>query len=760
MYHPPLRLRWRLPSQPLTIVPPPQHRRPRIPRNTLRNTNYASRLSQKQIESDSEWLPGDEDEEMDDDHSLQEDEDDSDNLLEGSDLGSVESSIGELSEANFEEEEMGARAAGAQEEEGDEIEEEDDPVEHQEHLQEIQQALAPNVEKPNSGTSASTTYSEDIMREVRKRESAEAGLLDLGRVGLTLNATEEQFEEYEKKLMTLQRQFAAWHRDSLAHDNERIDIVIRAAKEHAAAWVRRNGRGGGGGEGRDNTRLNHEPLDEDEEEEYQALIDTARLNMEQRIELIDDLERCPALPPLHELNLVEALVAIDARCQWLSTYFRLISIGRSVAWLQMRGPLASNLINLWTWKLEYDVAVKIDYINEVNVVFGKTWCILELLRKVENGEEGSPAQRYTVDLYSTKFIRRLKSLLRPRPKFHSAGLPRVSAWMTNTRFHLADTLNHRNLYDSPPTHFFAAFILDVMSYATKWHLENDIEDWPIPMLGLPEALLTELKYVVANVQRPADPFNDEDLADPQAGGRKTTAEEVWEGILLHTAHILVHHDKQLQKVHERHRGGRKSRRTPVGNMNPETLRAPPPNLEVDYIPPIDECRQAGSVLIDKVLNHPFWTLFGPFMCYRCRNREAVPRQGIHRCCYGADGAACVECQDSNQKCLMRLPGARIKNISSKDWRHKRPKKGVITGHEIGEALDNTWYNGKASEDQEPPEVWEELRDEYWLDMAKLESEEKKKKKAAKRRLEAEQPAQQANKGKKRKRVDEDADAED
>ncbi|KZT56283.1 hypothetical protein CALCODRAFT_484079 [Calocera cornea HHB12733] len=724
------------------------------PHSTLpsQQSSYPSSSEQqtnvKQSQSDSEWVPGDEEGDMDDSQS-------------------DKSSIGEVSEANFVEEFMAAPAVGTQEQEGDDIEEEDDPVEHQEHLEEIQQALAQNAERPNSATSASTSYSDDITRAVRKREQAEAGLLDLGREGLTLNATEEQFEEFEKKLMTLQRQFASWHRDSLAHDNERIDVVIRAAKEHAAAWIRQNRRGGGGGAGQDDTRLHHAPLDEDEEEEYQALLDTSRLNMEQRIlrcaaaqELIDDLERCPALPPLHELNLVEALVAIDARCKWLSTYFRLISIGRSVAWLQMRGPLASNLIDLWTWKLQYDVEVKIDHVNDVNVAFGRNWCILELLRKVENGEEGSPAERYSVDLYSTKYIRRLKGLLRPRPKLHSAGLPRVSAWMTNTRFHLADTLNHRNLYNSPPTHIFAAFILDVMSYATKWHLQNDIEDWPIPMHGWPEALLTELKHVVANVQRPVDPFNDEDLANFDAGGRPVSANEVWHSILAHTSHILVHHDRQIQQVHERHQGGRKSRRQPVGNINPETLRAPPPHLEVDYIPPIDECREAGSVFIKKVLKHPFWTLFGPYMCYRCRNRDSVPRQGIHRCCYGADGAACVECQDSNQKCLMRLPGARIKNISSKDWRHKRPRKGVITGLEIAEVLDNAWYNGKACEDNEPPEQWVELHDEFWLDMAKLESEEKKKRRAAKKQSEAAERLQQANKGKKRQREDEDEAAEE
>ncbi|KZT56448.1 hypothetical protein CALCODRAFT_483923 [Calocera cornea HHB12733] len=650
-----------------------------------------------------------------------------------------------------------------QEDDQEQEQEENDDIEHEEHLRDIQQALAPNIDRPNSATSASTTYSEDIMREVRMRERAEAGLLDLGREGLTLEASEDEFNEFEKKLLNLQKQFTVWHRDSLAYDNQRIDVVIRVAKEHAAQWIRKNRGGGGGGAGREDNRV-RSTLDEDEEQEFQALIDISRLTMEQRIcrclsaqELIDDLERCPPIPVPHELNLVEALVAIGARSKWLSSYFRLISTKRAVAWLQMRGPLATNLINIWTWKLEYELDVTIDHVQDVNIAFGRNWCILELLRRVENGEEGSAAERYTIDLYSTKYLKQCKALTRPRPLLHSAGLPRVSAWMTATRFHYKDTLAHRNLFDSPPTHVFAAIMLDNMSYAAKWHIEHDLEDWPIPMDGWPEALLTELKHAVAGVQRPLDPFLDEDLADFQAGGRKVSSQEIYDGILVHTQHILQHHDKKLQKVHERHRGDRKSRRKPVGNIMPQTLRAPPPNLEVEYIPPIDVCREAGTTLIKKVLGHPFWTLFGANMCFRCRNRDAVPRQGIHRSCYGADGAACVECQDSNQKCLMRLAGARIKKISSKDWRPKRPRKGVITGPEIAAALDNAWFDGKANEDTAPVEEWEELNDEYWLDMDKLETEEKRKRKLVDSKREAEQAKQkrqadrQAKASRKRKR---------
>ncbi|KZT53149.1 hypothetical protein CALCODRAFT_486590 [Calocera cornea HHB12733] len=623
-------------------------------------TSSSIQLSSKPEASGDEWLPDAEDENIENEDEDEEDEDeededeDEDNDMQDDngrytddDDEVLDFSInaGEQSEGDHNEMDLGAgmddtvegdvvpQDIGDEEEQERENEDEDDPIEHQEHLLNIQQALAREADKPNSAGSASTSYSEDIMREVRVRERAVSGLLDLGRDGLTLEASEEQFNEFEQKLMALQRQFTLWHHESLAYDNERIDVAIRAAKEHAAAWLRNNRKqkGGGGGVGKEDDNVRRTVLDEDEEEEFEALLDISRLNMEQRIvrcvsaqELIDDLERCPPVPLLHDLNLVDALVAIDARCSWLSTYFHLISTKRAVAWLQMRGPLASNLINLWTWKLEYNVDVKIDYIQDVNIAFGKNWCLLELLRRVENGEEGSAAERFTIDLYSTKYIKQLKALTRPRPLLHNAGLPRVSAWMTSARFHFKDTLSHRNVYDSPPTHYFAAFILDNMSYAAKWHLANDIEDWPIPMFGWPEALLKELKNVVANVQRPVDPFNDEDLAN------------------------------------------------------------------------FDE-------------------------------------------------------------------GARIKNISSKDWRPKRPPRGVITGPQIAAALDNAWYNGKANEDNEPPEEWDELRDEFWLDMAKLEKEEKRKRRAADQRKKAEQKkvnevnqqGKKGNKGKKRKRDEPD-----
>ncbi|KZT54829.1 hypothetical protein CALCODRAFT_510494 [Calocera cornea HHB12733] len=633
--------------------------------------------------SSDEWLPADGDEGMDDrDGSTSDSEHDSNASRHyRDDLDDL------LGDDPIEEEE--SVAMSDQEEEEDTIEEEEDKnshdnpdehddewnrrveeeeEDHEQHLQLIADDLRPG-EEHGSQKSGVSTYSEDLMREVEARERAENSLLDLGREGVTVDASAEEFKEYENKLLKLQN----------------------------------------------------------------------------AQELIDDLERNPPIPVLQQENLAEAVLASRKRCEWLSTYFKLIKEKRAVAWLQMRGPLASNLINIWTWKLEFDIAVTIECIEDVNTEFGMDWCLLELLRKVERGEEGSPAARFTFDLYSTKYIRMIDRSTRPRPLHPGATLPRVSAWMTLTRFKHMDTLQHRDLYNSPPTQFFAAYMLDTMRYALKWHVSEDLSDWPMLLNGLNAAILTQLRNELANKVVPANPFNDEDLADPDAGGRKVTAEEVYEDILRYTKRRLKIHDKNIAAVHWEHKH-RRSRRRIVGNIMPNTLLAPPPALDVDYLPDLETCREVKTTRVSALLSDPFWVYFGVEMCYRCRNRHKIPRQGVHRGCYGYEGAGCVECADNRQPCLRRKSDVKIKNISSKDWQPKRPRASRDDGEQITVLINNTWYNGAASEDTAPPEVWDELDDTLWLDMRAMERAERS------RQMTADKAAEQASKAAEKERL--------
>ncbi|KZT53995.1 hypothetical protein CALCODRAFT_527922 [Calocera cornea HHB12733] len=596
----------------------------------------------------------------------------------------------------------------------------DDEEDHEQHLLLVAEDLR-GADANGSQLSNASHYSEDLIREVDAREQAENSLLDLGREDLAADASPEHFKQYEKKLLNLQKCFSSYFRDGLSCDNQRIDIVLRVCTEHCQEWIRQHrGRGGGGGAGGGSKKRPRPNLDEDEIQEFRHLIDSAHLTYTQRIlrcqnaqELIDDLERNPPIPVLEHENLAEAVLASRKRCEWLSAYFKLIKEKLAFAWLQMRGPLASNLINIWTWKLEFDVAATIEYIEDVNTAFGEDWCLLEILRKVERGEEGSPAERFSTDLYSTKYIQMIDRSTRPRPLYPGATLPRVSAWMTLTRYSNMDTTKHRDLFDSPPTQFFANYALDNMRYGLKWHVKEDLEDWPMLLSSLNEAVLTQLKRELAMKTVPANPFTDEDLADPNGGGRKVSAEEVYDDILQYTKHRLNIHDKKIAAIHWEHKQ-RRSRRRLVGNIMPNMLLAPPPALDIDYLPDLEACREAKTVYT------------GAEMCYRCRNRKKIPRQGVHRACYGFEGAGCVECADNSQPCLRRKPDVKIKNISSKDWQPKRPHSTRDDGVNITKIINDSWYNGHASEDTAPPETWDEIDDSLWLDMRAIERAERKK----------------------------------
>ncbi|KZO89512.1 hypothetical protein CALVIDRAFT_532042 [Calocera viscosa TUFC12733] len=704
------------------------------------------------------WVPGsDVESQTSSDEESHKNEQDEDELQD--ELEDLAGSDEEIRDANGENDDEQSDDDDEQSEDDDEVEESDWDMDRQGELSEPESIVDSPVEKEEqelsqpvmddgqshhseqgevmSGSSpkpdsASTTYSQDILRALRYKERAAATLLDLSR-NRPGSVDEAEFPEWERKLLRLNTYIVNWHREELTHENEKIKVAIRIVKEHVAGLQRPKREGGGGGGG-DERPAKRPKLEDEDDDDY--VVNVAHLSIAQRIrkfrcaqELIDDLESLPVIPIFSEDNWPDAALAVPERCQYLSVYFGLIKAGKALAWLQMRGPLATNIINIWTWHLEYNVEANFEHIKDIDFAFGETWSLCDLLRQTETGEVGSVADRYSHDLYSKRALRYMIQCTRPWPSFPNSGLPRVSAFMTLTKTHWADTIAHRSFWDSPPTHFFATSLFELMRYCQKWHLEYDLEHWPIPMYGFPAALLDRLGLELRNVAPPRNPFTDADLADLNAGGRAVTADEVYESIVKHTRHVLVKYDKNIKRVHAKHQ--RKSRRKLFGNIMPEELLGPPPNLEADAIPPIQTARLAGVVRVNKVFPHPFILAFGAHMCYNCRHRALDSRKGLQRCCRRIEGTGCNDCRRKGLSCLWRKP--KKKKISVKDWdepsRRPNNRKMQFTIDDVDNALADEYFNGEPEKDKGPLEQWEEIDDTDWLDVCSMEQAEKEERRA-------------------------------
>ncbi|KZT61629.1 hypothetical protein CALCODRAFT_545579, partial [Calocera cornea HHB12733] len=579
-------------------------------------------------------------------------------------------------------------------------------AEYQDHINDILDDLQqePAAAKPNSTTSASTTYSQDLERVCNERERAEHTLLDLARCRPG-TAEAAEYPEWQRKLMTAHKFILQWHSVTLPDENSRIQTVLRVLKKHSDELLkgRRRGDGGGGGDG------NPRPKPKDEDEDYvDNLLKNAHLSPAQRIlncmsaqELIDDLEREPQIPLFSQENLPDALIG--------SAYFGLIKADQASPWLQMRGPIATNLINIWTWHLEFDVEAKIDFVEDVDLAFGEEWSILEILRQVETGEIGSVASRYNCDLYSTRYIRITDRLTRPRPG-PNARISTVSAFMTHTEWNF-------------------------------WHFSHDIAQWPVPMYNLPEAIVHELSLEMQGHARVGPRFSDDELADLQRGGRMLSKDEIYNTIIVHTQHALNKFDKKIAQVHEKHK--RKSRRRAFGGILPNDLLAPPPNLEVEsIIPPLETARAAGTTRVKTIMLHPIALHYGKYMCLRCRRRPKETRKGLKRGCYVIEGTGCLPC-------LWRKFATHRKNISSKDWWKNKPNRNLkISIDHLEQLVAEAHFNGDPASDNAAPEEWEDTDDEEWLDVAQIERGEKQERKEKeeerkKKRLEMEKRRDEA-----------------
>ncbi|KZT55646.1 hypothetical protein CALCODRAFT_484635 [Calocera cornea HHB12733] len=592
----------------------------------------------------------------------------------------------------------------------------------------------PDAGKPVSSASVSTTYSEDIIRVCDERERAEHTLLDLARVRPG-TAEAAEFPEWQRKLMACHKYLIQWHSVTLPDENNRIKTVLRVLKKHRDELLRgRKKREGGGGGGDGDRRPKPEDPDE---EDVQDFLKNMHLSPAQRIrecmsaqELIDDLEREPPVPLFSQANLADAIIGVRRRSAYLSAYFGLIKHNRASPWLQMRGAIATNLINIWTWHVEFNVEAKIDFVEDVDLAFGEDWSILELLRQVETGELGSLPDRYDVDLYSTRYIKATDGLTRPRPAYPNAAIHVVSAFMTHNEWNWRDTLSHRNRWQCPPTWYFATLMFGLVKYAKKWHFSTDIEQWPIPMYNLQAAIVNEVVNEIENVRPPGPRFTDEDLADITRGGRLLNEDKVYNAIIVHTKHVLNHYDKKIQRVHQKHQ--RKSRRRPFGNILPSALRAPPPQLEVeDHIPSLPSLRTAGVTRVKKLMAHPIIMAYGKHMCMRCRRRPLATRIGLKRGCYVFEGTGCS-------------------SFSSKDWWHNKPNRNLSLSYDELEArVAQAHFNGNPDQDAEPPEEWEDVDDSSWLDVSQVERAEKKDCAQKKGKAKGEEGGHGKGKGKRR-----------
>ncbi|KZT50462.1 hypothetical protein CALCODRAFT_488688 [Calocera cornea HHB12733] len=501
------------------------------------------------------------------------------------DVGSWQGDVGEEDVGMAGDDPLSETVSDREEEDKEDEVVQDATMEHSPSLEPILEDSQRSGGKPDSEASNSTTYSQAIIRATNERQRAEDTLLDLAH-NVPGSVDEPEFPEWERKLENMNKLLIHWHRHDLPFNNERINVAIRTVRQHAAHLTRKRRDGGGAGNDRE-----PKPAQEEESEDDDFKITNEFLSPAQRIllcksaqELIDDLEQQPVIPTFGQDNLPDAIEAVQRRSQYLSAYFGLIKAGKALPWLQMRGPLAANLINIWTWHHEFGVEANLHHIQDVDLAFGQDWSLLGILRAVETSEVGSVDARHTIDLYSRTAVRAIINVSRPWPSFPNAPLIRVSAFMTLTNTHWRDTMNHRSLWQSPPTHFFATCLFELMRYTQKWHLTYDLESWPIPMMGFPVALLNQLVLELNNVAPPPKLFTDEDLANMEGGGRPVTADEVYEGIIRHTQHILKKHDRRIARVHAKYK--RKSRRKAFGNILPDTLRAPSPLLEIEYIPPL------------------------------------------------------------------------------------------------------------------------------------------------------------------------------
>ncbi|KZT51411.1 hypothetical protein CALCODRAFT_487956 [Calocera cornea HHB12733] len=626
-------------------------------------------------------------------------------------------------------------------------EDEEDEAEYYQHVTDILGELGEITfrGKPNSSDSASSSYSQDLQRVCAARERAEETLFDLAK-SKPGDASEAEFPDWQKKLMTCSNFIINWMKVTLPTETERIKTVIRVLRAHSQHLLGKRDRGGGGGGDARPKREEEEDL-----EDVADLITIAQLSPAQRIlrcmssqELIDDMERDPPIPFFSQVNLPDAIIAVRKRCEYLSAYFGLIKAGTAKAWLQMRGPLAVTLINIWTWHCEFDVEAIIDHVRDVDLAFGDDWSILELLRSVEIGEVGSVAERWYTDLYSKRYLRRMLALTRPWPSFPNSNLSRVSAFMTQSGRHFKDTIDHRRMWRSPPTHFFAQMFFEFIRYCQKWHLNADIEEWPVPLYGWPQAVVDQLVNEMYNIAPPGPLFADEEMADLQNGGRPLTVDEVYERIVQHTKHILNRHDRTIAHVHKKHK--RKSRRKPFGNIAPTALRAPAPGLEADsIIPDEEECRAAKTTRVKNVLQHPFVSAYGTEMCYHCRHRKLESRTGLKRGCHRYEGNGCTYCRRSNLRCFWRNPAKRLKKIPSKDWDTNKPNRNLaLSIDDLEEAIAVAHYEGHPELDNAPPEVWEELDDELWLDVSGVEKLVKRQRREAKEKKDAERVRRSAS----------------
>ncbi|EJU01181.1 hypothetical protein DACRYDRAFT_95352 [Dacryopinax primogenitus] len=397
----------------------------------------------------------------------------------------------------------------------------------------------------------------------------------------------------------------------------------------------------------------------------------------------------------------------------------------------------------------FNIQAKFEFLDQVNGKWGNL-DIISFIKELKRDDILNMPQWWTINHYSTRTVVELIDVTRPWPKIPDAPVQRVSTWMTTTRDHIVSSIcsicqihahsnhrtnmEHRRAYDSPPTSFFVRALLSLMKHCARWHLKLPLEHWAFSFEGMPDALLTVLKYDVQRISKEEPDFSDEALGDPGRGNQKWTADEIFKNILVHTRHERTVNDFQMRALLHK----RKSRHATPG-LTPTLLRAP--ELGDNQIfselqtPAYDIAHELGVIEIHpelradnneiRVLDDVVVICFGAEMCYHCRHDvcheypQGDPRatgRGIDCACIQFHGRRCQHCIDGAKRCLFHKEG--YCQISLKDWDVIKPKRGTDLNYESKRWLLNfAWF---ADGDNGGPEDWDEIDDRLDVNVWVLE----------------------------------------
>ncbi|KZO92006.1 hypothetical protein CALVIDRAFT_567745 [Calocera viscosa TUFC12733] len=543
---------------------------------------------------------------------------------------------------------------------------------------------------------------------IQTRKDMEARTLDLCAHPPDLqNPDEAVYNAKEDELNALHKFWNHWTKTHLLFETQRISVLLRLADQNHDAWLQANPRPKR--RKRKKKRVSKSRLNDGEAaEQGRVMVTHASLSMPDRVclascaqDLIDLLEELPAIPTLFTVNLAEAMVAVDQRCKFLSAYFELVHTGQAKDWLQMRGPIYTNLTNIMMWRRAFNVQGTITFLEDMDQRFGGLELVAFTATIEATGEDGLPGL-WQDDHYSMRGVNTMISATRPWPLFPTADIHRVSAWMTQTRFMIMTNLNHRSESKCPPTAFFAQVMIGLAKYSARWHLDHRVEFWPFRLDGFPDAVLQAVQNEVGQIAAQEPVFDDDTLADPDRGGRQWTSEEIYQKILRFTAAERAAADATLREVKLR----RKSRRAPNHQIFPELLRGPGLGenqiFKENALPDnFNDLRELKMVMIEPVPG------------------GKLPRNGI--ICFREE--MCYWCRHDKGHA-----------VSVKDTDREKPNRNDDTKADYLRDLLNAKYFVGGDPDA-TGEQWQEIDDKLWIDCWVLEREGKKNVDAQEKRSE-------------------------